>query len=750
MRMEEGVRWHKRLQQEEQAAADCMDAAEAPRFEVPLAGTILLNGWCIELQGRIDQILSTKGRKTLREVKTVAHPLPMPEEELRRIYPEYLAQLGAYQVLGSLEANSPLETAASQLLFVDVESGMRQIVSGGEGARTAFDSQLQQLLKFCESRRAGRQRLMQADIASPFDNPRPGQERIDEELHKASIASKYVLFEAPTGYGKTAIALYHVLTGLKSGMVNRAIFLSSRSTGQMQVLEELERRWADCVLVQNMRSHAEHSIVSPMHTCDDEGSCRLGIEEKWRASGLDAARLSEQGPMTLDHARSLGEQTGVCPFEITRSVLPFADVWVGDCNYVFHPRARGVFLEQPGFDASQTFLIVDEAHNLPSRVADAWSAQFDSDRLETLSIELGFAGAFSRLRRALESIRRYVGRLERSDRHPDTVRYQMLDLVRDFSTALEETPPDYERMRAGVMGALWELADAVQVMENDNLDLLYWSPAPASLSVTCVDASRQIGQVIGDFGGALLMSATIRPVENTAAALGMDGRVGFVRAYAPWRAEAYDVAVDMRADTSLRAREKALPLTAESILDVVRMAAKHPVATFFPSYKYARDVADAMFAEGTYVRIAMQPKGLDLAGQKAFIEDSLAGGFDVIMLVLGGGFTEGIDALGGRVSHAVVVSPALPEAGPVQKQRLENHHGTQARAFHDVYIVPGIRKVGQALGRLVRAPGQTAKVLLHCRRFADEEYSGLLDEDMRPQTRIQTREELLAWLEKGL
>jgi Rad3-related DNA helicase len=120
---------------------------------------------------------------------------------------------------------------------------------------------------------------------------------------------------------------------------------------------------------------------------------------------------------------------------------------------------------------------------------------------------------------------------------------------------------------------------------------------------------------------------------------------------------------------------------------------------------------------------------------------------NAVFLVLGSSFAEGIDLLGGRVSHAMVVGPALPEVNPVQKARLaEVAHLGREEAFRRVYQAPGIQKVNQALGRLVRAPGQRAKVLLHCRRFAETSYASLLAQEYQSGTHLATDEALDRWL----
>src|SRR5690606_29871058 len=117
------------------------------------------------------------------------------------------------------------------------------------------------------------------------------------------------------------------------------------------------------------------------------------------------------------------------------------------------------------------------------------------------------------------------------------------------------------------------------------------------------------------------------------------------------------------------------------------------------------------------LRIALAPRGLSLAEQTAFIEENLLSAH-ALFLVLGTGFSEGIDLLGGHVDMAMVVGPALPEVNPLQEARREafQHLGSEA-AFDRAYRIPAMIKVNQALGRLVRAPGHRARILLHCRRF---------------------------------
>jgi Rad3-related DNA helicase len=199
-------------------------------------------------------------------------------------------------------------------------------------------------------------------------------------------------------------------------------------------------------------------------------------------------------------------------------------------------------------------------------------------------------------------------------------------------------------------------------------------------------------------------------------------------------------------DTTFRQRDRHLPTTAAT-LATLRAASTGPVAAFFPSYAYAEKVLARIDADEPGLRCALQPRSADLAAQQAWIEEHLALA-DVLAFVLGGSFAEGIDHLGGRVSHALVVGPALPEVNALQRAREAAlaRHLPAPEAFRRAYLVPGLQKVNQALGRLVRAPGQSAKVLLHCRRFADPAYASLLAPEYQLGRHVLEAADLAAWL----
>jgi Rad3-related DNA helicase len=169
---------------------------------------------------------------------------------------------------------------------------------------------------------------------------------------------------------------------------------------------------------------------------------------------------------------------------------------------------------------------------------------------------------------------------------------------------------------------------------------------------------------------------------------------------------------------------------------------------FFPSYAYAEAIFEELVRQAPGLRMALQPKLRELAAQSAWVEEALRSA-DALFLVLGSSFAESIDSLGGRVAFALVVGPALPEVNAVQRARMTEATGGGASrqdAFRRVYQIPGMTKVNQALGRLVRAPGQRARVVLHCRRFLEPSYAELLEPDYQRGPEIHDDKAFAAWL----
>ncbi|MGD1032271.1 MAG: helicase C-terminal domain-containing protein [Opitutaceae bacterium] len=747
-----GTQWHQSLR------AETLGRHPDAEFERPVEGEIAERGWVIALTGRIDQLIRAPEGLVIREIKTVSHPLPCEEARLRDEYPGYFIQLAAYALLFAMRgggAPGAPSRPLGELVFVEIASGATQTLRLLPGDEAALRAQLGRIAEFLDLRLQARQRRLTLRFQPPFSLPREGQDGVTDELRSAlHTCASALLFEAPTGFGKTGVLLELALGELRTGHFERIVYLTGKSTGQLQIARTLESmtgtnpgrdraEGSTPVAAWNVRNKAEHCVNSVFHCVRDACSFLSGAAARWPGSGLARFYLFDNQARDIESLRLAGQAAQICPYEITRSALAFQDVWVGDYNYVFSPSSRGLFYEQPGFQPERTLLLIDEAHNLPGRVAGVYSHDFAAGDAISLRDALDSAGAPAPLVAAAGEWAGFLGELESCPALPPELEEEARDHLYRLADAAAVQPLDYAALGPREAGRLWDFPHIAQQLDQTRLPLLWWSPRRGQLMLTCLDAAEAIGTSLREFGGVVLATATPGPWDSFGAACGTP--LFGIRAATPWRAGAYEVACDVRVDTTFQHRARYFAVTAATVAALCG-SAPSAAAVFFPSYAYAEAVGREIATSFPSIRAALQPRLASLSAQAAWVEASL-GDSDALFLVLGSGFAESIDLLGGRVTRAMVVGPALPEVNPVQRARLQELAGLgREAAVERVYRIPGMQKVNQALGRLVRAPGQRARVLLHCRRFAEPAYEALLAADYRGGRRLEADADLQEWL----
>jgi DNA excision repair protein ERCC-2 len=612
----------------------------------------------VSLQGRIDQVVRTQGRTVLREIKTVTRPLPAKRDELLADYPSYFVQAAAYAALrGAGEA--------CELVFVEADSGLAQSVELTRQDEALLALQLDKIAEFLDLTLRARERLRGLRFRPAFAAPREGQESASRDLAEAVMAAQSaVLLQAPTGFGKTGVLIECALGALRDGAFDRVLYLTGKSTGQLHIVETLRGMTAAgpdlgsgaSVAAWHVRNKSEHCVNS-VFQCVREACAYLdGAEERWPTSGLSRFYLLDGQPRDLGSLRSAGLGARICPYEITRAALTFNDVWIGDYNYVFSPDSRGLFYDRPGFDPARTLVLIDEAHNLPSRAADAHSQAFAADEAQMVAGELRRLKVNAAFVAEWDAWAVFLASLEKAGLIGDEAQ---AEARRAPGAPRREDARDARRLRgAGAAGIGPPLEDPVLCRaagHATSLPRLWWCPADGTLSITCLDAAKAVGATLGDYGGVVFATATPGPIESLCRGLRPPGR--------PPRKGA-----DALAGPRLRCRRRpagrhdlpAAPAPLRPRPGPWRPSTgpqAAPIAVFFPSYAYAEAVARG-YGGGRSSRsgATCRPR---MPGSTGPSTEGRA-----LFLVLGSGFAEGIDLLGGRVEHAMVVGPALPEVNP--------------------------------------------------------------------------------------
>jgi len=740
-RTQVGVQWH---QEQEKVSKQ---AGEKGKYEVTLRAAWPYKGWLLNFQGRVDQWIEQEKQVLIREIKTTSFELPAEVDELADIYQSYFAQLGTYLALLK-HRKDQLLPYTGELLFINIYDGIRQHITDDQHCIDLFNTQVEALWQFLDNQKTRQAAFKSQSTITAYEQLRDGQETTQADLKDACQQSPVVYFQAPTGFGKTGVALEYALNQVVEDNFQQILYLTSKSSGQHQVMKQFESMLPENSKLSGLQIRNKNELCnSPNCRCEPDDR-RLSTGDRWARCGLSPYTFLDSPLDQPKHFRRIGEKETLCPYELMRATLPYADLWVGDLNYLFSPRNRSLFFEQPGFDLSKTLLILDEAHNLGSRVADVFSYQVSHNEVEQWHAELQFTNGHPTVRKSLESWLDLLEKLTSSDHLADYIAYEARDCTEQLTGALQKFPLPGKLLTEEAVHAIWELADTEAFFKNDHLEKLIWCSRPGRLNLSCLDASHEIGAILSLCKNTILMSATLEPQPYFLKQHGLPGKSFkpvWVEANTPWRTNAYDCTIDLRVDTRYKARDKHLFTTAETLVHCVH-ASNAPVVSFFPSYNYAEKLRQLIDNEFPHLSVAIQQRGGTPEEQTRFIDDSISEA-DLIFLILGSGFAEGIDHLGGQVDLAVMVGPALPEVNALQNKRMEDRKilGRDV-AFEEVYQIPGMQKINQALGRLVRAPGQTARVLFHCKRFAERSYQDLLMEDFQSENHIKNVDHLEDWL----
>ncbi|MFH1468741.1 MAG: ATP-dependent DNA helicase [Pseudomonadota bacterium] len=734
--------------------------------EVQIRHEVLVQGWTCVVTGRLDGLSQEGGRLVVEELKSSVLDGGQLEALDSAALAGFCQQLQLY--LHLLAARG--QYASGRLVLSSLMDGRQRLVpvpaDPGTGAWLA--AQLAWLVAAREDLLAHRQRRRAAPIPFAHGGFRLGQERLVAAVEGALGAGRHLLLSAPTGVGKTAATLLGALRVAWERDL-RVFVATSRTTQQRLVLQTLEAMRQRGLVVRALGLRAKgRSCLAPVQDCHPE-RCPFAddLQAKLRTPEL-LDDLLAQGVVWPDAVVEAARSVQACPFALATELMERCDVVVGDYSYVFDPQVmlRRAFGEQAsdGRGPAGWLVLVDEAHNLPER-ARAWLSP--GLRVETLRAaeaaldDLGSGlGPQHELAVQLLEVVEDAWDLARPA-FPDGTRMGALDLerLRRIRDEVEAQSVEYgialqRRWRQGLslprvhLGgeegdpwlltgwALGRLVDRLAEAGEETVVLLRPAPGQAAtcgeVSLLCRDPAPWLGGRVETVAGAVFLSGTLEPLDLYHQRLGLrPERTDTCRIPSPFDPERLAVLVCTRVSTRLQHRERDRAATAD-IVERVVAAIPGNCAVLFPSFTM-RDEVGALLALPARERLDQRPDMPDIARQALL--DRLAGGEGpprVLLGVTGGIFAEGVDLPGHALVGVVVVGPALPVVGPEQELIRAWLQEREGQGFRAAYVLPGMSRVVQAAGRVIRSPEDRGVVVLVGQRFVQNDYVAFFPEHWQP------------------
>ena len=741
-RMREGVRGHQAIQSA---------YGEEREKEVSLSMDVEAEGLMLRLYGRADGLCRTSVPPVIEEIKTT-------ERSIHEIgaddVPAHWMQAVLYGAM--LCEREGFESVSLRLTYLSLSGGQVSF------SRSFTRRQLHEKMLLCAAPYAKwlssllrwRERAAETirPLPFPFEKYRAGQRDMAANAYVALRDRKNLLCQAPTGTGKTAAALYPALKALGEQKIDRVFFLTARTTGQRAAEEALRRMRTRGLIARSVTLSARDKVcIQPELPCSPETCPRAnGYFDRRRAALYEALTLQDFSPEAI---AALAEKHTLCPFEFSLDLSETADVVIGDYNYLFDPKVK---LQRFFTGQSEAGILIDEAHNLAPRARDMLSASLPQRTLRELRARVGKeSGRKHPLYRALTPLLQAF-KETRAAVEAETILEELpaplIEAARNALPTLAESLHLPAAWHGDATDAFFTLADFLRCADgyDENFRTLLRPDGKSMLDVTlmCVHPAPHIAAALRRVHGAVLFSATLSPMTFYRDMTGLSEEKGdaLLDLPSPFPPENF-LALRAPLPVRYREREQSMPRVAAFIHAFIS-ARPGNYMLFFPSYAYLSKAHEALLPLlDNSVRLIAQSREMDDAARSEFLSEfSPAPGHTLVGLaVLGGSFAEGIDLPGSRLTGAVIVGTGVPQICAENDALRAFFEERLSNGYRYAYLYPGVARVLQAAGRVIRTEEDQGAVLLIDSRWSDAEHTSLLPPHWRTET-VRTEEALSARL----
>jgi DNA excision repair protein ERCC-2 len=573
------------------------------------------------------------------------------------------------------------------------------------------------------------------ELKFPFAAMRDGQRLLARAVWRAATSKRALLAQAGTGAGKTLGTLYPLLRAMPGQGLDRAFCLSAKTPGRMLWMDALARiKSANSGLPLRVLELVarDKACEYPGTACHGE-ACPLarGFYDRLPAARREAVAAPL---LTREALRDVALAHQVCPYYLAQDLAQFSDVVVGDYNYWFDLSAMLHAMAQQS--QWHVALLVDEAHNLIERGRAMYSAS-----LHGVSLARARKDAPATLARALNSVARQwpaFGVDETTDYRlaplPDKLLAALNGMVSATTELLADSPQALApALQSFFFDALHFLRVAESFGEHSIFDLQRErSGRRATLCLRNLDPAPMLAPRFGAASVCVLFSATLSPWHYYADSLGLPADLAWVDVPSPFDAGQLEVRILQDVSTRYADRAASLPQLVQVMASQYGQRPGNYLA-FFSSHDYLGQALAALRARYPDIPCWEQERQMDEPARAAFLARFTEDGRGIGFAVLGGAFAEGIDLPGERLVGAFIATLGLPQLNPVNallQQKLQARHGA---GYDYAYFYPGMQKVVQAAGRVIRSETDRGVLLLMDERFAGRQARALFPAWWQPR-----------------
>ncbi|WP_278382528.1 ATP-dependent DNA helicase [Clostridium tyrobutyricum] len=751
----EGTRVHQKIQQQYKDKI-IGDKSATYNCEVSLKYEIIYRKFKFLIEGRADGIILEDDCVTIDEIKTVTRPLEMIDATYN---PLHLAQVKCYAYIYAYE--NKLDYICVQLTYYNINDHKVKFIKEKiniEDLRRFFIDILDKYYKWVELKKDWNDIRNKSidDLKFPFKSYRTGQRKLAAVVYGTIRDKKRLFVQAPTGIGKTISTIFPSIKALATQKLSTIFYLTAKTTTRATAEETLKIMFERGLRLKSITITAKEKVCLNDDTACNPEHCEYARGHYNRVNEAIFEIINSEDLITRDKIIKYSKKFQICPFEFCLDTALFCDYVICDYNYAFNPR---VYLRR-FFDESseKNVLLIDEAHNLVDRSRDMFSAEIYKKSF--LHIKKFIKKEDNKILKCLNKINSYMLDLKKNcnlefkdlkDKLSGDIVYikkniyaqkskmsEIYFLLKNFSSQIEE----WMIKNAGqtgydeILDEYFTVNNFIRIYEiyNDNF-ITYIENMAGDLKVKilCIDPSTLLDERMKSAEASILFSATLSPMNYFKDILGGRAEDYNMTLLCPFERRNREILISSNISTVYRSREEScLPIINYIKTVVSRRTGNYIV--FFPSYGYMDRVYELFIEKFPDVKTSIQKSGMSESEREKFLNDFKEDSKEsfISFAVLGGLFSEGIDLKGDKLIGSIIVGVGLPKISFERDIIMDFFNKKNGLGYEYSYMYPGMNKILQAAGRVIRTESDRGVILLIDKRFMTVKYKKLFPREWYP------------------
>lgn len=718
--MQMGSRIHRKIQR--QMGSDY-------QAEVPLKTEIVCDGFTLKIEGRADGLIHTKEQVMVDEIKGVLRELDRVQEPAgihlaqAKCYASMVAEQEGVDEIGVQMTYCQMETEEVKRFQYSYQSNELKVW---------FDEVIRQYEKWAkfqiEWRKARNASIKGIEFPFPY---RKGQRELAVSVYRTILRKKKLFIQAPTGVGKTISTVFPAVKAVGEELGEKIFYLTAKTITRTVAEQAFETLREQNLKFKVITLTAKEKICFCEETSCNPDDCPYAKGHFDRVNDAVYELLMQEDVMSREVLEAQARKHKVCPFEMALDVSTWVDGVICDYNYVFDPDARLRRFFAEGGAGGYLFLI-DEAHNLVERGRQMYSAELCKE--DFLSVKKLVKGEAPRFAKRLEACNKILLAMKK-----ECENYKVLDNISHFGIQLMNVLSETDRyleecvdkeVRENVLDFYFQVRSFLNIYdgldENYVVYTEYQENGRFVLKLFCVNPAENLQKCLDKGNSAVFFSATLLPIQYYKRLLSTekDNYAVYIDSSFDTKKRLLMNGVDVSTRYAMRSREM-YQRYATYIFRVVK-AKMGNYLIFFPSYRFMEDVyqefTQLLASDGEEMELVIQQKHMDEEERENFLrafemgrEKSLIG-----FGVLGGIFSEGIDLTNEKLIGTLIIGTGLPQVCN-EREILKSYFDQKGLyGFDYAYRYPGMNKVLQAAGRVIRTEDDRGVILLLDERFQRE------------------------------